>query len=126
MIQGRGTARLIFEPAQLCLVRRQAIREKLERGFAPESLVARQINLAHSAYADERLDPVMTNQFSDQRTGAVGSCQFGSDFECWYFDKILRALMRSEQRLYLAAHAFVIVARFIKKGSPFLRCTFDG
>ena len=34
--------------------------------------------------------------------------------------------MRGEQRLYLAAHAFVTVARFIKKGGPLLGRTFDG
>jgi hypothetical protein len=42
----------------------EAIREKLERGFAPELLVPREINLAHSANADEGIDPVMTNDFS--------------------------------------------------------------
>ena len=55
--------------------------EKLERDFAPESLVPREIDLAHSADADERLDPVMTNQFSDQCAGAVVSQKFGSDFK---------------------------------------------
>ena len=81
MIQGRGTPRLGFEPAQLRLVRRQALREKLERGFAPELLVPRKINLAHSADADERFDPVMTNQFSNQCAGPVVSQKLGSDFE---------------------------------------------
>jgi hypothetical protein len=37
------------------------VREKLERRFASQSLVARQVNLAHPTDADERLDPVMTN-----------------------------------------------------------------
>ena len=68
----------------------------------------------------------MTNQFSNQCAGLVVSHKLGSNFECWYFNKILRALMRSEQRLYLAAHAFVIMARFIKKGGPLLGRTFDG
>ncbi|KAG0506296.1 MAG: hypothetical protein Udaeo_03210 [Candidatus Udaeobacter sp.] len=68
----------------------------------------------------------MTNQFSNQCAGLVVSHKFRSNFECWYFNKIRRALMRGEQRLYLAAHTFVTVARFIKKGGPLLGCTFDG
>ena len=68
----------------------------------------------------------MTKQFSDQCIGTVVSCQFGSDFECWYFNKILRALMGGEQRFYLAAHAFVIVASLIKKCGPLLGCAFEG
>src|SRR6266576_7030658 len=39
MIQGRGSARLGFEPAELRLVRRQTLWEKLERHFAPELFV---------------------------------------------------------------------------------------
>ncbi len=81
MIQGRGTPRLVLEPAELHLVRRQALWEKLERGFASESFIPRQINLAHSANADERLDPVMTNQFSNQCAGGLASQELGSDFE---------------------------------------------
>src|SRR4029450_1673042 len=68
----------------------------------------------------------MTNQFSDQCTGAVVNCQFGGDLEGWYFNKILRALVGGEQRFYLAAHAFVIVASFIKKCGPLFGCAFEG
>ena len=81
MIQRRGGARLAFETAQLRLVRRQSLREKLERDFAPESLVSRQIDLAHSADANERLDPVMTDRFAHHRAGPVVSQKFGSNFE---------------------------------------------
>ena len=81
MIQRRGGACLGFEPAQLCLVRRQALWEKLERNLAPESLVSRQIDLAHSAGANERLDPVMTDRFAHHRAGPVVSQKLQSNFE---------------------------------------------
>src|SRR6202011_1645128 len=112
------SARLGFEPAQLRLVHRQALWEKLERDFAPESFVPRKINLAHPADADERLDPVMTNQFSNQCAGLVGSQKLGSDFEGRQFDKILRLLVRGDHRLHLATLALVAVATLIKKFGP--------
>src|SRR5438093_6828992 len=49
MIQGRGSARLGFEPAELDLVCGQTLREKLECDFTTEAFVPRQIDLAHSA-----------------------------------------------------------------------------
>ena len=81
MIQRRGSARLAFETAQLHLVRGQPLRKKLERDFAPQLLVSRHVHLAHSAHANERLDPVMTDQFSHHRAGLLVSQKFGSNFE---------------------------------------------
>src|SRR5438045_6441094 len=126
MIQGRGTPRLIFKSAQLRLVCRQAIGEKLERSFAPESLVAREINLAHSANADQRLDSIMTNHFSNQCAGRIVSHKLGSDFEGRQFNKILRLLMRGEQRLHLAAQAFVTVASLGMKCGSLPGRTIEG
>src|SRR6266436_636926 len=81
VIQSRGSARLALETAQLHLVCRQPLWEKLERDFAPQPLVSRQIHFAHSADANERLDSVMTDQFSHHRAGALISQEFGSNFE---------------------------------------------
>src|SRR6266498_5489923 len=81
MIQGRGGARLAFKAVQLRLVRRQPLWEKLERDFAPESLVSGQKHFAHSTDADEGLDPVMTDQFPHYRAGPVVGQKFGSNFE---------------------------------------------
>jgi hypothetical protein len=67
----------------------------------------------------------MTNQFSDRCTGPGASHKLGSDFEGWYFDKILRLLIGTEQRLHFAAHAFIIVASLVKKCCPLLGCAFD-
>jgi hypothetical protein len=51
----------MLKPTQLRLVGRQTLGKKLKRHFAPESLVSRQIDFAHSADADERLDAVVTD-----------------------------------------------------------------
>src|SRR5207244_5311703 len=116
---------LALAPAQLRVACRQALGKKLERDFAPESLVPRKINLAHTADADERLDPVMTNQFSNQCAGPVVSHKLGSDFEGRRFNKILRPVIRGEQRFHLPAQVFVIVASLIKKCDPLLGRTLD-
>ena len=73
MIQRRGSARLAFEAAQLCVVRRQPFRKKLERNFAPQSLVSCQVHLAHSTDTKERFDLIVTDRFTHYRACAMSS-----------------------------------------------------
>ena len=65
MIQGGSCARFGFEPAQLPLVGRDLLRQKLECDLAAEQFVSRQIDFTHAADADERLDPIVTNQLTE-------------------------------------------------------------
>ena len=53
MILSRGTPRFIFKADQLRLVYGQIVGKQLERSFAAESLIPREINFAHSADADK-------------------------------------------------------------------------
>src|SRR5258708_25783057 len=81
MIKSGGSARLAFETAQLHVVRRQSLGEKLERHFTPESLVSCQVHLAHSADANERFDPIMSDRFTDYRVGPFVGQKFGNNLE---------------------------------------------
>ena len=62
VIQGRGRARLGFEAAKLYLIRRQMLREKLERDLACEALIARELHFAHPTRAEQRFDLIATNR----------------------------------------------------------------
>src|SRR5206468_8795561 len=81
MIKSRGSARLALKTAQLTVVRRQSLREKLKRHFAPESLISRQVHLAHSADANERFDPIMSDRFTHYLVGPVVGQKFGNNLE---------------------------------------------
>src|SRR5436190_19691910 len=79
MIQGRGSARLGFEPAELGLVRRQMLWEKLKRNLASEPLVSREIDFAHPAYTEQRFDPVVTDRLIDQIARRLVNQKFGGN-----------------------------------------------
>src|SRR5207302_7804049 len=88
MIKSRGSARLAFETAQLTVVRRQSLWEKLKRHFTPESLVSCQVHLAHSAHTNERFDPIMSDRFTHYRAGPVIGQKFGANLEDRSLDKL--------------------------------------
>ena len=96
MIQGGRTARLALEPAQLRLVRREMLRKKLERRFAPELLVAGQIDFAHAADIDQSFNPVASNQFANQFIRAMPNEKLRSDFECGDLNEISGPLVRAD------------------------------
>src|SRR6185503_9149391 len=125
MIQGRSDARFAFESAQLDLVRRQLLWEKLERDFAPESLVSCEIHIAHSANTNKRLDSVMTDRFSHHRARPGVSQKFGSNLEGGRFDKTFCGLITGDQRLYFAAQGFIATTSFFEKRRPVLGRTFN-
>ena len=79
MIQGRRVARLGFEAAQLRLVLRQMLWEKLKRDLTPEPLVSRQIDFAHPAHTEQRFDPVVTDRLTDQIARRLVNQKFGGN-----------------------------------------------
>ena len=65
MVECRQRLRLALEARPPLGIRGQQIRQDLDRDVAIELDVARAIDLAHSAFADLGLDPVMTEKGTD-------------------------------------------------------------
>ena len=61
MIERRCGPRLTTEAGNGCLVGRDMLRQKLQRHFAKQLKVLGKIDNAHSAAAELRLDPVVTD-----------------------------------------------------------------
>ena len=100
--------------------------KKLKRDLTPEPLVSREIDFAHPAHTEQRFNPVVTDQLTDQIARRLVNQQFGGDCEGRRLDKITRSLMRLDHRLNLFAQALVAVAFFAKKRGALFRRTRDG
>jgi len=70
--------------------------EKFEGDFAPESIISRKIDLAHSTDANQRLNPVVPHQFSHHCACPTVSQKFWSLFEGGCFNKVLCPLVRRD------------------------------
>ena len=73
MVQRRGGFGFLDEPLAAGLVRDAVVREDLDRDLAAQSRIARAIDLAHAARADEREDFIR----AEVRPGGQGHA--GSD-----------------------------------------------
>src|SRR5215510_15062330 len=126
MIESDYCVRFLLKPFQALRIAGKARGQEFERRVSARGNVRSEIYLAHSAGADKRLDPVMTNQFSNQCAGAgpVISQKLRSNFKGWKFDKILCSIVTGDQRLHLAAQGFIAIASFIDKRRPLLRRAF--
>ena len=79
MIQCRQRARLAAEPRELIAADSRAVRQDLDAHVAAELRVARPIDLAHAAAADERDDLVPSKADAFVEHGSIVST--GSDGE---------------------------------------------
>ena len=67
MVQGRGGARLEFQPLESCFVRDEGARQQLQADFAAESFVVCKVDHAHPPDAEDRVDPVAAKMLTDER-----------------------------------------------------------
>src|SRR5262245_65973990 len=81
MVERGGGASLPLEPAQTVAIRCEFGRQQLQRDAAFEPCVLRQKNLAHSAFAELRENPVMADNTPDERAAMFLDQRIGAGVE---------------------------------------------
>ncbi len=126
MVERRGRARLLLETAQRTGAVNQSRRQRLQRHFARERGIFREVHPAHSAGAQRREDPVMAHARAFRkgrrrpplakiaRRGVQGS-----------FNEIRAALRRLQKRLQLRPQIRVARAGGIQKGAARILLQFQ-
>ena len=64
MIELPGRARLLLEAMHAARIRRERLRDQLDRDVAPEPWIARAVDLAHAAGAEPADDLVGTDAYA--------------------------------------------------------------
>ncbi len=107
------------------IVRVHSTANELERGFAMQLSILREINFAHSATADERQNFVITNYLSGPVGAGIAHEGFGGKMQGRFFNELIRGLMMFKQRLHFRPQAGVGTTCVVQKRWPFPRIALD-
>ena len=106
MIQAGEETLFVLEAAKN-VVRIHAAANKLERDFAMQLSILREINFAHSAAADERQNFVIANCLSGVKC-AIADERFRREMQRRSFNESARAFLLFEQRFNFRADLRVV------------------
>ena len=108
MIQRGSGACFALQALQLHLVRNERLRQKFERDVSPEPFVVREIDYAHSAHAEDRFDPIVSEMLTDKRVGVVEQ-EFGCDFERGRRDEVTRLIVILQEQFHFVSQGCIAV-----------------
>src|SRR5437763_13364399 len=103
MVQRCEHARLAFEAAQTLWISGEDLGKHFDGDVASELRIARAIDAAHAADAQQRCDAVAAKLCADERLAVISRQQL----RCRFREKVARLMLARKQRLHLAAQAFI-------------------
>src|SRR5207237_8122242 len=96
MIEAFYQPLLVNKPAHN-MVRIHAAPDELERDASLQLSILREVNLAHSAFADEGNDFVIANHLSGGESALISKI-FRGDMHRWFLHEFLGAVVRLQKR----------------------------
>ena len=117
MIQAGEETLFVFEVAKdvVCV---HAATNELERGFAIQFSIVREINFAHSAAADERQNFVIADYLTGVVRATLAHERFGCEMQGRLLDESVRRFLMFEERFDFRAQRRIRSAFLIEKRRP--------
>src|SRR5262245_7800012 len=116
VVEGRSSARFLLKAQHALAILSEFLRQQFERDLSPESRILGQVNLTHSARAEQRENPIMTDHLPCHSLVLILSDQLGRDLRGGRVKETFRLLVHRQQRLHLPAQFLIARTRSVEKG----------
>src|SRR5687768_6381217 len=123
--EGRNSARLLLEPAQVAFILSEENGKELERNFALQPRILGEINFTHPSGSERRNNFVLIDCLTGNSRNLSLSKELRRYVKRRRLDEEFSAVFKGKERLNLAAQRFVARAGFSEKRFPFTHFLFQ-